>query len=248
MNRTQAIRGLILPGVLSLLALAVLISLGNWQMNRLAWKENLMEMVSLRVKEPERALPPSSTWPSLDVSKNEYRTFYVSGRFLHRDEVHVYTVLSDAKGMYSGAGYWVLTPLALDDGGIVVINRGFVPQEMKNPSTRKDAQVEGAVRVAGLLRAPEQANYFTPVSDPSKNVWHRRDPRAIANVLSLQNVAPFMLDETRGYKRGDLPQPNETRISFTNNHLGYALTWYGLACTLIGVFGAFARQRLKGTR
>jgi surfeit locus 1 family protein len=246
--RPQAIRGLILPGVLSVIALAILIALGTWQMQRLAWKENLIATISARVQEPARALPPASAWPAFDINENEYRAFFVRGRFRHEYEVQVYTVLSEPKGSFSGAGYWVLTPLVLEDGGIVIVNRGFVPQELKNPSSRAEGQIEGAVRVTGLLRAREQPNYFTPTNDLARNAWYRRDPAAIANAFGLKNVAPFLLDATGEYRPDMLPQPNETKLTFVNNHLGYALTWYGLAATLVGVFSAFAWQRMRGQR
>ena len=103
------------------------------------------------------------------------------------------------------------------------------------------------MRVTGLLRAPEQANYFTPANDAASNAWYRREPADIARAFNLVNVAPFMLDATGEYRPDMLPQPNETKLTFTNNHLGYALTWYGLACTLVGVFCAFAWQRLRAT-
>ena len=248
MSRASAARGLILPGVLSLAALAVLITLGNWQMQRLSWKENLIATISARVNEPVRVLPAAATWPSFEIDANEYRAFFARGRFRHQNEVQVYTVLSEPKGSFGGAGYWVLTPFELEDGGIVIVNRGFVPQELKNPASRAEGQTEGIVRIAGLLRAREQPNYFTPTNDLAKNAWYRRDPAAIAHAFDLKNVAPFMLDATGEYRPDMLPQPNETKLTFTNNHLGYALTWYGLACTLIGVFTAFAWQRLRGAR
>lgn len=245
-KQAQTLRGLILPGVLSLLALGVLISLGNWQMNRLAWKEALIETVSQRVTRTPQRLPVAPESLSLDLGEEEYSPYLAEGRFLHQNEVQVYTVLSSPKGTYSGAGYWVLTPLERDDGSIVIVNRGFVPQEKKNPASRPEGQSEGRVRVTGLLRLPEQANFFTPANDPGRKAWFRRDPAEIAHAFNLKNVLPFMLDATGGYRAGQLPQPNETRLTFTNNHLGYALTWYGLALTLIGVFGAFAWQRLRG--
>lgn len=247
MTRAAALRGLIVPGVLSLVALAILLALGTWQVQRLHWKENLIATVSARVNEPAQPLPQQSAWASLDLAENEYRPFFARGHFLHQNEVQIYTVLSEPKGSFSGAGYWVLTPLQLEDGGIVIVNRGFVPQELKDPASRKEGQTEGVVRVTGLLRTAEQANYFTPPNDPARGTWYRRDPGEIARAFGLKNVAPFMLDAKGEYLPDMLPQPNETRVIFTNNHLGYALTWYGLACTLVGVFAAFARQRLRGT-
>ena len=248
MTRAQAARGLILPGVLSFAALAILISLGNWQMQRLAWKENLIATIEKRVKETPQLLPVGAGSLSLELDKEEYRPYIAEGRFLHRYEVQVYTSLPDPKGTLSGAGYWVLTPLVRADGSIVIVNRGFVPLEKKEPSSRGEGQTEGNVRITGLLRAPEQVNYFTPANDPKRNAWFSRNPAEIERAFNLKNVMPFLLDETRNYRRGELPQPNETKLTFTNNHLGYALTWYGLACTLIGVFAAFAWQRLRAAR
>lgn len=248
MNRAQAIRGLILPGALSLLALAVLISLGTWQLQRLAWKEALIETISKRVSGTPQLLPPAPEALSLDLEREEYRPYVATGRFLHQHEVQVYTVLSEPKGTFSGAGYWVLTPLARDDRSIVIVNRGFVPQELKDPSSRPEGQITGIVRVTGLLRSPEQVNYFTPANDPARNAWYRRNPADIERAFGLKGVLPFMLDATGEYLPNMLPQPNETKLKFTNNHLGYALTWYGLACTLIGVFSAFVWERLRLTR
>ena len=246
--RTRAIRGLILPGVLSVLALAVLIGLGNWQMQRLAWKEKLIANIAARIAQPPQPLPPPIAWPKLELGEIEYRPFFASGRFRHENEVQVYTVLSEPKGSFSGAGYWILTPFELDDGAVVIVNRGFVPQELKSPASRSEGQVSGQVRVTGLLRAPEQTNFFTPANDPAKGAWYHRAPRDIANAFGLKNAAPFMLDATGDYRADMVPQPNETKLTFVNNHLGYALTWYGLAATLIGVFSAFAWQRLASPR
>lgn len=244
--KAQAVRGLVLPGVLSLLALAVLVSLGNWQLARLAWKEDLVARVAARSAMPPAELPRASEWSDPKLLDSEYRPFTVSGRFRHEYEVQVYTVLSDARGPYSGAGYWVLTPLELADKSFVIVNRGFVPQERKDPASRAEAQIKGEVRVTGLLRRPEEANYFTPANEPSRGAWYRRDPAEIARAFNLSPVAPFMLDAMDKQHVGPLPQPNGTKLSFTNNHLGYALTWFGLAATLVGVFAAFAWQRLRG--
>lgn len=244
--KPAALRSLVLPGILSMFVLSVLIVLGTWQMQRLAWKENLISVVGARVRDAPKLLPSAAEAFSMNLANEEYRPYIAEGSFLHQYEVQVYTVLSDAKGMYSGAGYWVLTPLERPDGSIVIVNRGFVPVERKDPASRPDSKVDGPQRVIGLLRAPEQANYFTPANEPVRQAWYRREPAEIANAFGLKGVLPFLLDATGNYRRGTLPQPNETKITFTNNHLGYALTWYGLACTLVGVFCAFAWQRIRG--
>jgi surfeit locus 1 family protein len=246
--RAKAVRSLVLPGALSLIALAILIGLGNWQMERLAWKKDLIASINERVALPPQPLPAPSAWANLDLGRLEYRAFFASGRFRHDNEVQVYTVLSEPKGSFAGAGYWVLTPFELEGGGTVIVNRGFVPQELKNPASRPDGQVSGLQKITGLLRAPEQPNFFTPANDAARGAWYRRDPAEIARAFGLQDAAPFMLDAKGEYRAHMLPQPNETKVSFVNNHLGYALTWYGLAATLVGVFSAFAWQRLRASR
>jgi surfeit locus 1 family protein len=168
-----------------------------------------------------------------------------AGRFQHPREVLVHTVLSEPKGRFAGPGYWVLTPLELDDGAVVIVNRGFVPANRRDPATRADGQVAGRVSVTGLLRRPEPGNWFTPDNDPPRGQWYRRDPHAIAAAFGLARVAPFMIDADAAPNPGGLPQGGETRLSFPNNHLGYALTWFGLAAALAGVFGVFAWQQVR---
>ncbi len=155
-------------------------------------------------------------------------------------------MLSEPKGRFSGQGYWVLTPLELMSGAIVIVNRGFVPLERKDPATRREGQIEGPVSVTGLLRMPEVPNWFTPANEPARGAWYRRDPAEIAKHFGLVRAAPFMIDADAAPVPGALPQGGETRLVFSNTHLGYALTWFGLALALLGVFTVFARQRLRG--
>jgi surfeit locus 1 family protein len=243
--RTE-LRGLVLPGLLAVIGLAVLAGLGFWQLERLAWKEDLIARVEARTKTPAVPIPAEVDWPNVNAARDEYRRVTVSGRFQHAREVLVYTVLSEPKGRFSGQGYWVLTPLELLSGAIVIVNRGFVPLERKDPSTRHEGQIEGPVSVTGLLRMAEVTNWFTPANEPARGAWYRRDPAEIAKHFGLARAAPFMIDADAAPVPGVLPQGGETRLVFPNNHLGYALTWLGLALALLGVFTVFARQRLRG--
>jgi surfeit locus 1 family protein len=179
------------------------------------------------------------------AARDEYRRVTASGRFDHAREVHVYTVVSEQKGRHAGPGYWVMTPLQLASGAFVIVNRGFVPLDRKDAATRRAGQVEGNVTVAGLLRMPEQANFFSPANDPSRNAWYRRDPGEIARALKIDRAAPFTVDADATPIPGGLPEGGRTRLAFPNDHLGYALTWFGLALALAGVFGVFAWGRLK---
>jgi surfeit locus 1 family protein len=241
-----AVRGLIAPALLAAVGFAVLVGLGFWQLERRVWKEDLIARVEVRTKVPAAALMPEAEWPGVDAARDEYRRVTVRGRFQHAREAHVYTVLSEPRGRFGGQGYWVLTPLLLDNGAIVIVNRGFVPLERKNPATRAEEQIDGPVTVTGLLRMPETGNWFTPANDPMRGMWYRRDPREIAKHFNLARAAPFTIDADATSNLGLLPQGGETRLVFPNHHLGYALTWFGLALALLGVFGAFALQRLRG--
>jgi surfeit locus 1 family protein len=246
-NLRSSFRVLWLPSLLTAPALAILLGLGFWQLERLEWKEALIARVEARTTAPAVPLPPESEWPKVNAEDDEYRRVTARGRFHHDKEAHVYTVVSEKREGYSGPGYWVMTPLALTDGTFVIINRGFVPLDRKNPATRATGQPQGAVTVTGLLRMPEQGGYFAPENEPARDAWYRRDPAEIAAARGLARVAPFTIDADATPNPGGLPQGGETRVRFRNDHLGYAITWFGLALALVAVFGAFVRQRLRTT-
>ena len=239
--------GLILPGVLTLVALAVLVSLGNWQLRRLAWKEDLIARAVERPRGEVLPLPTPSQWPSLDIVDAEYRPYRLTGRFLHDKEAWVFTSLPDPVGAYGGPGYWIVTPFVLDQGGTVLVNRGFAPHGRQRPADRGDPLRTGTVSVAGLLRPNEQPGPFTPTDRPAENLFFARNVEAIAAARALSApVAPFTIDLVAAETpAGGLPEAGETRFRFSNNHLQYAITWYGLALALLAVFLAFAWERVR---
>ena len=241
---TSARRGLLVPSLVALASLAVLVSLGVWQLQRLAWKEDLIAKAAARATAPAQALPPESAWPSLAPQDYEFRRVRLAGRFLHDREVHVFAALPERAGRFGGPGYRVFTPLTLAEGAVVFVNRGFVPMDRKDPATRKAGQVEGPVEITGLMRAPDRPGLFTPDPDPARNTWFVRDPSAMAHAAGLGRVAPFYVDAAESAP-GGLPQGGETRLVFPNPHLGYALTWFGLAAVLMVMFGLWVRSRSK---
>ncbi|ESR24933.1 SURF1 family protein [Lutibaculum baratangense] len=240
-------RRLVLVSAFTALAFSILCALGYWQVQRLAWKEQLIAAAETRATAPAVPLPPAAEWPSLDPEDYEYRSVSATGHFRHDREVHAYTTLSEPRGSSGGQGYWVLTPLDLQDGsGSVVVNRGFVPDERKDPATRQEGLVEGEVTVEGLMRAPQTGSWMLPDDDPQRNVWFTRDPEKIAAVEGLDGpVAPFTIDQVGPAPPGGLPQPGETRLQFENSHLGYAITWFGLAAALVAVYVALLRGHLR---
>ncbi|MBM3608400.1 MAG: SURF1 family protein, partial [Alphaproteobacteria bacterium] len=127
----------------------------------------------------------------------------------------------------------------------VLVNRGFVPERLRDAMSRSTGQVEGAVRITGHIRAAETRSAFTPADTPEKGVWYTRDPRAMAAYLKLPDAAPFVIDADGPENPGGWPKPGAARIRIPNNHLSYALTWFGLAATLLGVFAACGWRRLR---
>lgn len=238
---------LIVPAVFSLAALAVLVSLGNWQVRRLAWKEDLIARVSVRPTEPVQPLPSASEWAGFDIAAGEYRPFRLAGRFLNEKEALVFTSLPDPKGRFGGPGFWVVTPFALSEGGTVFVNRGFAPQGRELPKERGESLSDGPTALVGLMRPSETRGAFTPADRPERNVFYARSVLDLAAAKEIsQPVAPFTIDLVAAQTPpGGLPQAGETRMSFTNNHLQYALTWYGLAAALLAVFAVYVRGQLR---
>ncbi len=231
---------LLWPTLAAVPALVVLVGFGNWQMDRLYWKQGLVELVAARTAREPVEIPARDTWPGLDPRPLEYTPVKVTGRFDHSREFHLFTSLSrPVAGRYKGPGYLVYTRFELDGGGSVLVNRGFVPDRLKDPATRPSGQVTGMREITGLIRSSETQALFVPDNDVAGNVWYYRDLGAMAALLGRNDVAPFILDQRARAIPGGLPQSGETRLVFKNTHLQYAVTWYGLALCLIGVYVAY---------
>lgn len=238
------------------------ISLGVWQVQRRAWKLDLIERVSARIQAPPGALPPPDQWPQLNAASNEYQAVRLQGQWLAHK-----TVLTQATTAL-GAGYWVLTPLQMADGVQVLVNRGFVPQDQRAqwqapqapPAATTD---EPPATVVGLLRLSEPGGGFLRRNDPAQQRWHSRDVAAIAQAQQLGQAAPFFVDaglpSRLGSTAADLPadmagpwpRPGLTVVRFPNSHLVYALTWFGLALMVVGaavVVARYERRLQRGPR
>jgi surfeit locus 1 family protein len=241
------------PGALTRIVLTILLSLGNWQVRRLAWKEDLIARTIARATSAPLDLRqtglPGSGGAADFLADNEYRPILLAGEFKPAGEVRVFTSIEEPRsGRYSGPGFWIVTPFAAaPDGGMIYVNRGFVPQEKDPPYAPPP---EGRVEIEGLLRASEVGNWLTPSPDLGKRVFYARDPARIAAATGLAAGAePFTLDLTAAETPpSGLPQAGETRIIFPNNHLQYVITWYGLAAALLAVFSAFALGRMRADK
>ncbi len=211
---------------LCLLCTLLFTSLGVWQLDRRVWKLDLIERVNSRVAAPPAPAPPPSAWPRLDAAAEEYRRVQARGTFLHDRETLV-EALSER-----GAGYWVLTPLQVG-GGTILVNRGFVPPDRRAPETRAAGQVQGPVTVTGLLRPSEPGGRALRPNRPGEGRWYSRDVAAIAQARGIADAAPFFIDADATANPGGYPVGGLTVIQFRNTHLIYALTWFGLAALSI---------------
>ena len=225
------------------IAFCLLTGLGIWQLQRLTQKEALLAAIAERSTGAPVALPPPAEWPTLDPRGYDYRHVTASGTFEHGKEALVFRVLEGGRARLSEPGFLVLTPLRLASGDAVIVNRGFVPQAMGDAASRAAAQLAGTVTVNGLMRPPEPRNLFTPADLPAQNLWYSRDPAAIAVARGLDRAAPFTIDADATPNPGGWPLGGQTVLAIRNDHLAYAMTWFGLALTLLGVVAAFVWKR-----
>ena len=237
---TRGARALLVPGVATALAFALLVTLGVWQVRRLGEKEALIARVEARLDAPPQASPLRAEWLGLAPADYDFRHVRVSGHYLAGPEARLYT--RPPEGFGREPGYIVLTPFELSDGGVALVERGFVPESKK---AAYGAPPSGDVTLIGHLHAPQSRNLFTPADTPAQHIWYTRDPAAIAATLGYAAAAPFSLapdpDENVDPSQ---PRPAPSAPQIVNNHLSYAFTWFSLAGVLLVVFALFARGRL----
>lgn len=242
-TRRRSRRSTALFLTLGLVALAALLALGSWQVQRLHWKEALIASIESRIaSEP---LPLAEIERMAAAGEDvDYRPAMVEGRFLHRAERHL---LATHEGQ---SGWHVYTPMQLADGRYLFVNRGFVPYDRKDAATRAEGQVGGVTRVEGLARAAlsDKPSFIVPDNDPAQNQFYWKDIDAMARSADLPadaKVLPFFLDAGPAPNPGRLPVGGVTIVSLPNNHLQYAVTWYGLALVLAAVMTVWLLRRRK---
>ncbi len=232
----------------ALIVFAALLWLGTWQIHRKAWKEGLIASLHAQLAAPPVALPPPATWPRLDRQESEYRRVSFTASFDNAEEALVYAAPSSFRPDVSGPGYWVFTPARLAGGAIVLVDRGFVPEGRQDVKTRREGQIAGPVNIVGSLRWPDSRHWFTPNDEPAKNLWFSRDPQSIAAAKGLGAVAPFYVEQESPVPPGGLPKPGKLMVMLPDNHLQYALTWYGLALLLVIYFVIWAYGQRREQR
>ena len=234
-------RGFAVISVLALAVLIALVSLGTWQVNRLAWKEGLISDIELRVKAPPLQF---AEWLAAKPGE-DYWPVTISGTYRHEGERHFFAT---HKGQ---SGYYVYTPLQTAAGAFVFVNRGFVPFDRKDAATRAEGLITGLLKVDGLARAApaEKPSSVVPDNDPAKNLFYWKDLKAMASSAGLPadaDVLPGFIDATASATPpSGLPEGGVTLVELPNNHLQYAVTWFGLAATLAAIWGVLAFRHFR---
>ena len=232
----------------ALLLFAGFVALGTWQVERRAWKLDLIERVEMRVHAPAVDAPRFPAWARVNAADDEYRHVRLVGTFQHDRETLVQATTE------RGSGFWVLTPLRQADGRSVLVNRGFVPPERRERGSR-GAEPVGEVIVTGLLRMSEPSGVFPRKNDPTADRWYARDVSAIAAARGVAGVAPYFVDAgaapavapSAGAEPA-WPVAGLTVIAFHNSHLVYAVTWYGLALMVAFAAGYAVREERRAAR
>jgi surfeit locus 1 family protein len=242
-TRKRRTGGLIGATLVFLIGVGILIGLGVWQLQRKAWKENLIATLIAQLAKPPTDLPPRRQWADLKPQGHEYRRVAFPAEFLPGQDALVYTAGSAFRPDVHGAGYWVLAPARLAGGSIVIINRGFVPLEKK--AAAGGGVPHGLTDIVGVMRWPEKSSPYTPAADVKGNVWYARDIKAIAAAKQWPNHAPFYVEMESPAPPGGLPKPGRLVVNLPDPHLQYAITWFGIALVLTGFYVAFLIRRRR---
>lgn len=224
------------PTVASTLIFAVLIALGTWQIDRLHWKEGLIDTLNARLHLPPEPLPAELS----DGEALRYRMVTVSGTFRHDREIHLV-----ANSKSGDAGYLIITPLLRPDGAAVLVSRGWVPPAYVDPARRPDGQIADPVTVTGMARPGWPQGYFVPDNDTATNHWFWGDLDAMAAYAGLDHYLPVFVEADDTANPGGLPVGGQSVVNLRNDHLQYAITWYLLAVGIAGVWFLYHFQRSR---
>ncbi|WP_439817394.1 SURF1 family protein [Zavarzinia sp. CC-PAN008] len=223
----------LVPALFAGLALLILLGLGTWQVYRGEQKAVLLEAIAAATAQPPIDLPPN---PQIDGAALRFRPVKVTGTFDHAREFHLF-----AHTIGGDSGWQVITPLQRPDGSWILVNRGWVPEEMKDASLRPEGQVSGPVTITGLVQVPWQQGWFVPDSDPVRNLYFFGDLATMQATFG-QPVAPVFVEADKSPNPGGLPVGGQTKIRIPNDHAQYAITWYGLALGLVVMFYLASRK------
>lgn len=228
--------------LVTLVLVGALIGLGVWQLQRREEKHALIAALDARLSAAPVPLPPPSVWPALDPAHDEFRRVTFAATFTGRPEANVYSSGSAVRADIGGPGVFVFAPAQLAGGGTVVINRGFVADAER---ARAAPPPQGETVLTGYLRFPERPGWLTPRPDAAKRLWFARDVADMAQAYGWDAVAPFYVDLEAPAPAAGVPKPGPLVVHLKDDHLQYALTWFGLAAVVAIAFGVWLAGRRR---
>ena len=223
------------PTLAALGGIALLVALGTWQVQRLHWKEGLIAEREAALAMAPAPLPAGADdWRAFD-----FRRVSAVGTFRYDKEQ-----LFGFSAHQGQPGHHLLTPLMRQDGAAVLVDRGWIPADKVHPASRRQGQIEGQVEISGIARwrGGEQESWFRPENRPDEALWYQYDLPALERATRL-DLLPVVIQAGPKPNPGGLPIPQPGVRPLPNNHLQYAVTWYGLALTLLAVYIAFSLER-----
>jgi cytochrome oxidase assembly protein ShyY1 len=236
-------------GIFTLLVLALLVGLGVWQLQRRVEKHALIAHLTERLAAAPSALPPQSQWNALTPGADEFRRVRFTASYEARPDAMVYSSGSAVRTDISGPGTWALLPARLPDGGMIVINAGFVQNTMQDRAQEDRAVsrlVAGQpVTLTGYIRFPKSAGALAPQENLAKRLWFTRDHLVMAKALGWGEVAPFYIDLEQPVPESGIPKPGPLEVHLKDDHLQYAITWFGLAGAVLIAFGVWWRGQRR---
>ncbi|MET0710390.1 MAG: SURF1 family cytochrome oxidase biogenesis protein [Tardiphaga sp.] len=243
-------RGIVGLAIVTLVIVGTLLALGFWQLQRRTDKHALIAALTERLAGAPGALPAASTWSALTPAKDEFRRVAFTATLKPAPDAMVYSSGSGVRTDVPGPVTWAFLPAQLPSGETIVINAGFVQNTMQDRAQQDRAVarlITGApVAMTGYLRFPEAAGALTPNDDVKKRLWFTRDQRDMAKALGWGEVAPFYIDLEAPVPDSGIPKPGPLQIRLKDDHLQYAITWFGLAAAVIIAFGVWIKgQRAK---
>jgi cytochrome oxidase assembly protein ShyY1 len=242
-------RGVAGLGIFTLLTLALLIGLGVWQLQRRVEKHALIAQLTERLAAAPGALPSPAQWSALTPARDEFRRVRFSATYEQRPDAMVYSSGSAIREDVSGPGTWAFLPARLPGGETVVINTGFVQNTMQDRGQQDRAAARFAtgtpVTLTGYIRFPESPGALTPRENVAKRLWFTRDHLVMAQTLGWGEVAPFYIDLETPAPESGIPKPGPLEVHLKDDHLQYAITWFGLAGAVLIAFGVWWRGQRR---
>ncbi len=234
-----------IPFVLTLIMLPVLLGLGQWQLQRMDWKQALLARIEQGQSSSVTEIRTAADLEGLTKAQNDYMRLRLTGTWRVDLEQYWFAQVNQApEGLAASdkVGFHVLTPLQLEDGSLLFVDRGFVPERLRLPNARPENL---PTAITGVLRWPDERGRFDPADRPQDGIWYVRDPRAMAQALDIAG-RDFLVEQTT--PQSGWPYAGQSRLELSNRHLEYALTWFGFAIILVIISATWHIRQFRKLR